>query len=273
MTNENKSALLRDAQNLSPSDDLIAFAITETFGERCKDRDADCYTCQAWDQYDKARAALQSQPSAPQPSPDHSDKIEARRSQLAAPYSTGLDIEILNKNGEVTWLLSGIARRKTDLGLRPDEFRKLCRDTENKLSAMLSAAPPAPAGTEWRDITSAPPVPVGHEKEFVLAVYRKHRGKAYTFAASYLNAYPLDYRDGCPNKDSCNDEGCEDGCPTTGWFTTTGDDDYDFLYSRLSLEPGDAILGWQEIPQWNGPLPPPPASGDAAMKRPDDTTQ
>lgn len=40
-----------------PSDDLIAFAITEAFGERCPTTDDDCYTCQAWSQYDKCRAA------------------------------------------------------------------------------------------------------------------------------------------------------------------------------------------------------------------------
>jgi hypothetical protein len=40
-----------------PSDDLIAFAITEAFGERCPTTDADCYTCQAWSQYDALRAA------------------------------------------------------------------------------------------------------------------------------------------------------------------------------------------------------------------------
>ena len=39
----------------SPSDDLLAFAIVETFGEPCVTADADCYTCQAWAQYNKLR--------------------------------------------------------------------------------------------------------------------------------------------------------------------------------------------------------------------------
>lgn len=39
-----------------PSGDLIAFAIVESFGERCATYDADCYTCQAWSQYDRLSA-------------------------------------------------------------------------------------------------------------------------------------------------------------------------------------------------------------------------
>ena len=38
-----------------PSDDLLAFAIVETFGERCPTVDSDCYTCKAWAQYDAIR--------------------------------------------------------------------------------------------------------------------------------------------------------------------------------------------------------------------------
>ena len=43
--------------DLTAADDLIAFAITEAFGERCPTTDAHCYTCQAWSQYDALRAA------------------------------------------------------------------------------------------------------------------------------------------------------------------------------------------------------------------------
>lgn len=35
------------------TDDLIAFAITETFGARCSTFDEDCYTCRAWAKYDR----------------------------------------------------------------------------------------------------------------------------------------------------------------------------------------------------------------------------
>ena len=42
----------------SPSDDLIGFAIQETFGGRCSTADADCYTCQAWSKYDRLASGL-----------------------------------------------------------------------------------------------------------------------------------------------------------------------------------------------------------------------
>ena len=48
---------------VAPSDDLIAFCIKETLGERCETFDADCYTCQAWAEYD-ALMALSASPAA-----------------------------------------------------------------------------------------------------------------------------------------------------------------------------------------------------------------
>lgn len=108
----------------------------------------------------------------------------------------------------------------------------------------------------WRE--DMPPVSVGCEREFIVAVYRASSGKAYTFAASYLNAYPLQYEHECPKwKEGvgCSGEGCDDGCSTTGWFEQTGDDDYSSLYNRLELREGDIFLGWSELPKWNGPLP------------------
>jgi hypothetical protein len=103
--------------------------------------------------------------------------------------------------------------------------------------------------TIWQEASAIPPVPTGSLREYVLAVFRERTGKVYSFAACYLNAYPLEYRDGCPNK-NCKGEGCDDGCPTTGWFDETGDEDYSSLYNSLSLERGDKIMGWCEIPQW-----------------------
>lgn len=35
-----------------PEGDLIAYAITETFGERCPDYEETCPCCKAWEQYD-----------------------------------------------------------------------------------------------------------------------------------------------------------------------------------------------------------------------------
>ena len=108
----------------------------------------------------------------------------------------------------------------------------------------------------WRE--DMPPVSVGCEREFIVAVYRARSGKACTFAASYLNAYPLQYEHECPKWKAgvgCSGEGCDDGCPTTGWFEQTGDDDYSPMYNRLELREGDVLLGWSELPKWNGPLP------------------
>ena len=44
----------------APSDDLIAEAIEDQFGERSPDFHQDCSTCQAWAQYDALRASEQS---------------------------------------------------------------------------------------------------------------------------------------------------------------------------------------------------------------------
>lgn len=35
-----------------PDGDLISYAITETFGERCPDHEETCPCCKAWEQYD-----------------------------------------------------------------------------------------------------------------------------------------------------------------------------------------------------------------------------
>jgi len=40
-------------------DDLIADAITDFWGKRCPDHDADCDTCKVWDRYDALRSAQQ----------------------------------------------------------------------------------------------------------------------------------------------------------------------------------------------------------------------
>lgn len=36
-----------------PDEDPVAYAISETLGERCLDFDPECWTCQAWAQYDR----------------------------------------------------------------------------------------------------------------------------------------------------------------------------------------------------------------------------
>lgn len=72
---------IKDAAT-SPSDDLIAFAITEAFGERCPTADADCYTCQAWGQYDKLKAL-----TTPAPGRDELRTEQLRIQALGAAIS------------------------------------------------------------------------------------------------------------------------------------------------------------------------------------------
>lgn len=105
--------------------------------------------------------------------------------------------------------------------------------------------------TEWRPAAQLPPVKVGDMREYVLAVFRARSGKVYSFAASYLNAYRLEYRDGCPHEKCPFTPECDEGCPTTGWFVQTGDDAYDSLFQTLELRDGDKIKGWCDIPQWS----------------------
>lgn len=106
--------------------------------------------------------------------------------------------------------------------------------------------------TEWHPPDQVPPVKPGNNREFVVAIRRAKNGKVYSFAAYYLNAYRLEYRDGCPDVESCpGPDQCDDGCPTTGWFTSIGDDDYDYLFQNLYLEKDDKVMGWCELPQWS----------------------
>lgn len=102
----------------------------------------------------------------------------------------------------------------------------------------------------WNEGTVTPRLDVGWEREFIVAVKRAHNGKVYSFAASYLNAYPLRY-EYCPKGEGRPCDGCENGCPTTGWFRLTGDDGDGRLYQQLELNEGDELLGWRDVPQWS----------------------
>lgn len=114
---------------------------------------------------------------------------------------------------------------------------------------------PAPiAGLEpvaWRSPTDVPSIELGSSRELILAVYRKHSGKVYSFAAEYLNGYRLRYDYGCPKDKGGVCDGCEeDGCPTTGWHYVDGAEDDGCTYHALSLDEGDEIKGWREVPRW-----------------------
>jgi hypothetical protein len=92
-------------------------------------------------------------------------------------------------------------------------------------------------------------------KEYIVAVYRAHSGKVYSFAATYLNEYGLIYEWGCPKgKPDFSCDGCDDGCPTTGWFTQTGEEDDSTTFHSMNCKDGDKFMGWREIPQWDGPI-------------------
>jgi Lar family restriction alleviation protein len=112
--------------------------------------------------------------------------------------------------------------------------------------------------TSWHLAEETPPVAKANCREFIVAVKRAKTGKVSTFAASYLNAYELEYQDHpCPQCQNIPDPECSGnsggGCPTTGWYTVTGDDDYAGMWNALYLEKGDEIVGWAEVPQFTAP--------------------
>lgn len=126
----------------------------------------------------------------------------------------------------------------------------------NGLFDGYSYAAPQAMDPAWEDPCKLPDIPVGSEREFICAVYRTHSDKVYTFSATYLNAYRLNYEWGCPNEKSQETcDGCEDGCPTTGWFTLAGADDEGSQYHSLNLRDGDELRGWRALPTW-GAAPP-----------------
>lgn len=108
------------------------------------------------------------------------------------------------------------------------------------------------ADSVWFRPGVAPEIPRGTERSFIVAVRRARNGKTYSFPAIYLNAYPLLYESGdCPKGNGCAGDGCDDGCPTTGWYSESSDGDYDSNYTRLHLDAGDEFLAWSAIPQFD----------------------
>jgi len=120
--------------------------------------------------------------------------------------------------------------------------------------AAASAAPTLPADVkgqdEWHSPDEIPDTPKGTERNFIVAVRRARNGQVYSFPLVYLNAYQLRYEYECPKGDGCEGDGCDDGCPTTGWYNETGDGDDGSTYSPMHMDPGDEFLGWRQVPQW-----------------------
>ena len=89
---------------------------------------------------------------------------------------------------------------------------------------------------------TTPPVKPGSMQSFIVLTERE--GRKASFAAHYLNQYPLEYEDGCEAPE-CAEGKHEDGCPTTGWFYDESNFDYDHCYFRLD----GTVLAWAPIPE------------------------
>lgn len=141
-----------------------------------------------------------------------------------------------------------------------DNRAKRLREAASALRATLTPS----TVEDWRSPAVLPEIKKGEERSFVVAVRRAHSGKVYSFPAVYLNAYPLQFNDECPKGPGCDGTGCDDGCPTTGWYSITGDGDDGNTYSVLHFDKGDEFLGWRELPQWDVPaLIPATVAGEA----------
>jgi hypothetical protein len=101
---------------------------------------------------------------------------------------------------------------------------------------------------EWNDTVLAPEIPNRSMQYFLVAM---KEGKP-CFGAYYLNNFPLQYEDGCPDADDtglmCSS--CEegDGHLVTGWFNETGNSDesmYDTLESKHYK-----VIAWAHPPAY-----------------------
>jgi hypothetical protein len=100
-------------------------------------------------------------------------------------------------------------------------------------------------GRAWLDFHPAdrlPDVPKGQMRACIIMHRSKHTGKNFTMPAYYLNAYPLEFEDGCGDE-KCEDEH-DDGCPVTGWFYDNANFEYENCYYRIEGE----CLAWALIP-------------------------
>lgn len=73
-------------------------------------------------------------------------------------------------------------------------------------------------------------------------IVTEHSGQRASFAAYYLNAFPLDHGDDCICKTEADHD---DGCPTTGWFYDESNFEYDNCYHAVT----GTVLLWAPIPK------------------------
>lgn len=84
-----------------------------------------------------------------------------------------------------------------------------------------------------------PKIQPGDMEYYLVRAYSSHSESVHTFAAYYLNQYPLHYEWGCKDCEDRGEENCPmangDGCPTTGWFEEklNGEDE---VFYRLSTD-------------------------------------
>jgi hypothetical protein len=174
------------------------------------------------------------------------DKWHAQNKSASAAYSRKA-----NRLGNDPFGHGEMARQSAaDLAFVADE----CAAFAIAIRA-LSARIPAPAGDEalasvlhFRPGSEAPDTPAGSEATFIVTVRRAHnKDRVFTFAATYLNAYPLEWNEGDGCGDCPEDGSHDDGCPMTGWFTDRFHPDYNSYYEHL-LAPGDDLLEWAAFP-------------------------
>lgn len=85
-----------------------------------------------------------------------------------------------------------------------------------------------------------PEVKRGHLLDCIIVTERS--GQRASFAAYYLNAFPLDHGDECICKTEADHD---DGCPTTGWFYDESNFEYDNCYHAVV----GTVLLWAPIPK------------------------
>lgn len=129
-----------------PEDDLIAYAITETFGERCPDHEETCPCCRAWGQYDaiEARIAAAEQRGVERAAPNHSPlewKDWCDGWQACTPFGN----YTVERRDDIGWVWRYYFDEYYDedefTGDGPDECKASAQaDWDGRISGILAAA-------------------------------------------------------------------------------------------------------------------------------------
>lgn len=85
-----------------------------------------------------------------------------------------------------------------------------------------------------------PEVKPGNMMDCIIVTERD--GKRFSFAAYYLNAFPLDHGDECICKTEAEHD---EGCPTTGWFHDESNFEYENCFHAIT----GTVLLWAPIPR------------------------